>query len=45
MQNIEHWAFKNEITRLELTVRTDNTIAISLYEKLGFKKEGTKYPH
>jgi putative acetyltransferase len=29
------------LTRLELAVYTDNTVAIGLYEKFGFKIEGT----
>jgi len=30
-----------QITRIELTVFTDNAAAIHLYEKFGFQKEGT----
>lgn len=30
------------LTRIELTVRTDNLNAIALYKKLGFEMEGTK---
>ena len=30
-----------ELTRLELTVYTDNLLAIKLYEKFGFVREGT----
>ena len=30
-----------ELTRVELTVYTDNAAGIALYEKFGFEKEGT----
>ena len=33
-------AWRNGLTRIELTVRTDNTRALRLYEKLGFTVEG-----
>ena len=39
---LDQWAIKNKILRLELTVMTENTVAIKLYEKMGFKIEGTK---
>ncbi len=34
------WALNNNISKLQLQVRTDNTRAISLYQKLGFVIEG-----
>lgn len=34
-------AFDRGLTRIELTVRIDNTNAIVLYERLGFEMEGT----
>lgn len=39
---LEKWALKQGVIRLELTVMVNNTIAIALYKKLGFKIEGTK---
>lgn len=39
---LDRWAMENHITRLELTVQTDNIPAIHLYEKNGFVIEGTK---
>lgn len=39
---MEEWAKENQISRLELTVRTDNRIAVSLYKKMGFNEEGKK---
>ena len=36
------WAEMNEITRLELTVMTNNETAINLYKKFGFEIEGVK---
>lgn len=41
-EEMEKWAVKNGITRLELTVMTHNASGIRLYEKMGFKKEGLK---
>lgn len=41
---MEQWARENGITRLELTVVTENAAAIALYQKMGFAIEGTK-PH
>lgn len=40
-KEIDKWAAKNGVTRLELTVMTHNERAVHLYEKMGFKKEGT----
>lgn len=41
-EHLDHWAKLNNITRLELTVVEENSVAIKLYEKMGFKKEGLK---
>lgn len=41
-QNAFKWAETNGIKRLELTVITENTRAVNLYKKLGFKIEGLK---
>lgn len=35
------WAKNKKITKIQLQVRTDNERAIKLYEKLGFRIEGT----
>lgn len=37
-----NWCKDNDIHRIELYVRSDNTNAISLYKKMGFVIEGTK---
>jgi len=39
---LEKWAFKNKIHRLELTVMAQNEPAITLYRKMGFEIEGRK---
>lgn len=39
---LEKWAWKGGIRRLELLVQNDNKPAISLYRKMGFQIEGTK---
>lgn len=39
---LQDWATKHEIHRLELTVMKHNENAISLYKKMGFQIEGTK---
>lgn len=39
---VESWAIANGVQRLELTVNVDNQRAITLYEKCGFEREGTK---
>jgi RimJ/RimL family protein N-acetyltransferase len=36
------WAKERSLTRLELTVVTDNKPAITLYKRMGFEIEGTK---
>lgn len=41
-KNLDIWAGKNSITRLELTVEVPNTAAIGLYKKSGFGIEGIK---
>jgi len=39
---IDGWAQRQSIHRLELTVMAHNTTALGLYKKMGFKIEGTK---
>lgn len=39
---IESWARARDIHRIELTVQTENSRALALYEKVGFEREGTK---
>jgi RimJ/RimL family protein N-acetyltransferase len=39
---LEDWAMQNGLHRLELTVITDNSAGVALYEKAGFEIEGTK---
>lgn len=41
-QELENWAIKNKIHRIELTVMDYNIRAINLYKKMGFQKEGIK---
>lgn len=41
-QRLDSWAKENDVTRLELTVICNNTIAKKLYEKNGFVVEGIK---
>ncbi len=41
-EDLISWALMNSVIRLELTVMTNNEIAISLYKKMGFKIEGLK---
>ncbi|GGD21571.1 GNAT family N-acetyltransferase [Pontibacillus salipaludis] len=41
-QKIDEWAFQVGLIRIELTVATVNTAAISLYKKSGFVIEGTR---
>jgi RimJ/RimL family protein N-acetyltransferase len=41
-QKMEQWARESGITRLELTVMTENEQACHLYEKIGFIIEGKK---
>ncbi len=41
-QNVIKWANESNIKKLELTVITDNKVAIYLYRKFGFEIEGTR---
>lgn len=41
-QAMEGWARAKHIHRLELTVMVHNHAALALYQKMGFKIEGTK---
>jgi RimJ/RimL family protein N-acetyltransferase len=41
-QKLEEWATKSNISRLELTVVTQNEPGIALYKKSGFEIEGLK---
>lgn len=41
-QSVEEWAGFKGISRLELTVVTENKAGIGLYKKMGFEIEGTK---
>lgn len=41
-QRMEEWAVTHGISRLELSVVTENEAGISLYKKMGFEIEGTK---
>jgi len=41
-QQVEEWAGKLNIRRLELTVITHNIAGLGLYKKMGFEIEGTK---
>lgn len=41
-KELENWAKTIGVIRLELTVRINNTSAISLYKKLGYEIEGIK---
>jgi RimJ/RimL family protein N-acetyltransferase len=42
LTELDAWATQHGITRLELTVRTDNERGIRLYQKMGFEIEGVK---
>ncbi|WP_053363245.1 GNAT family N-acetyltransferase [Bacillus sp. FJAT-27251] len=39
---VNEWAREHELSRLELTVVTENEAGIALYKKIGFEIEGTK---
>lgn len=41
-RELEEWARSVEISRLELTVVTENKAGVALYKKKGFEVEGTK---
>ncbi|MBT2697229.1 GNAT family N-acetyltransferase [Bacillus sp. ISL-40] len=41
-QCLEEWAINHNISRLELTVVTQNDSGVALYKKSGFEIEGTK---
>ncbi|WP_059170332.1 GNAT family N-acetyltransferase [Bacillus sp. FJAT-27445] len=41
-QRLEEWAINSKISRLELTVVTQNEAGIALYKKRGFEIEGIK---
>ncbi|MDQ0272777.1 GNAT family N-acetyltransferase [Cytobacillus purgationiresistens] len=41
-QHLDQWAREKELSRLELTVVTENEAAVSLYKKSGFDIEGVK---
>jgi RimJ/RimL family protein N-acetyltransferase len=41
-QRLEEWAINSNISRLELTVITQNEAGITLYKKSGFEIEGIK---
>ncbi|MFP7479532.1 GNAT family N-acetyltransferase [Terribacillus saccharophilus] len=40
--NVTNWAPKHNISRLELTVVTENKAGVALYKKSGFDIEGTR---
>lgn len=41
-EELERWAFKHNLHRIELTVVTRNEAGLYLYKKMGFEIEGTK---
>ncbi|MED1205718.1 GNAT family N-acetyltransferase [Heyndrickxia acidicola] len=40
--HLEQWAMEHHISRLELTVVTENQAGVALYKKMGFELEGEK---
>lgn len=42
LDSVRQWAVENRVHRLELTVRADNTGALSLYKSKGFFEEGRR---
>jgi RimJ/RimL family protein N-acetyltransferase len=42
-RRLETWARRHDVHRLELTVMTHNQRAVTLYQKMGFDIEGTKW--
>ncbi|WEG14467.1 GNAT family N-acetyltransferase [Pullulanibacillus sp. KACC 23026] len=40
--NVTKWALKHNLSRLELTVVTENKAGVALYKKSGFDIEGTR---
>ena len=42
MTQMQAWAEKQGLHRLELTVMEHNLVAIALYQRMGFEKEGLK---
>ena len=45
MRAAEDWAQANRVAKLELHVFPHNAPAIALYEKLGYRREGTRRKH
>lgn len=41
-EKLDEWASAHAITRLELTVVTQNEVGVHLYKKMGFEVEGIK---
>ena len=42
LAHLFHWASAERLRRIELSVFSNNTAAVSLYERLGFVREGTQ---
>lgn len=40
--SMENWCLANDITKIELSVWSNNIAAINLYERLGFQHEGKR---
>ena len=41
-ERLDNWAVEQKIHRVELTVMIQNRAGVALYQKMGFKIEGTK---